>query len=60
MNKNDYYTNEEIKDLLQVTTQTLMNWRKAGKLKYVKVSKKVILYPKKNIDILLNKSVSDK
>ena len=60
MNKNDYYTNEEIKNLLQVTTQTLMNWRKAGKLKYIKVSKKVILYPKKDIDILLNKPVSDK
>ena len=47
-------TKKEVQELLQVTSQTLIDWNKSGYLRNVKVCKNV-RYRKIDIDALINK-----
>ena len=50
----EYLTTKELRELFKVTNQTLMRWRNEGKIKYVKVTNKMILYNKNDIMKVLN------
>jgi len=50
---NKFLTSKELKNIYNVSTQTLYNWRKFGKLNFIKVNNKKILYDSNNIIELL-------
>lgn len=52
----EYLTSSEVVKILRITSRTLLNYRKEGKLAYIKLSPKVILYKKEDVLELLNKS----
>lgn len=53
-NNREILTKKEVQELLQVTSQTLIDWNKSGYLRHVKVGKNV-RYRKIDIDALINK-----
>lgn len=55
-NQTEYLTSNEVLSILRITSRTLLNYRKEGKLPYTKVSAKKILYKKEDVVELLNKS----
>ena len=58
MQNNEYYTNEEVLEILKIHNQTLYRWRKANKVKFIQLSKKKFLYKKEYIDRMLGKEVT--
>lgn len=58
MQNNEYYTNEEVLEILKIHNQTLYRWRKANKVKFIQLSKKKFLYKKEDIDRMLGKEVT--
>lgn len=55
MNNNDkYLTSKDIRELFKIAQSTLYKWRKSGKIKFIKVGYKKILYNKTDIEKLLN------
>lgn len=52
----EYLTSSEVIRILRITSRTLLNYRKEGRLPYMKISAKKILYKKEDVIRLLNKS----
>ena len=51
----DYYTLEETAKMLKTTRQNLLNWRKQGILKVVKIKKRVLV-KKEEIERLIKEN----
>ena len=55
MDNNDkYLTSKDIRELFKIAQSTLYKWRKSGKIKFIKIGYKKILYSKFDIEKLLN------
>ena len=54
--KEEYYTVAEIKQLFHVTNATLCRWRQLGMIHAVQPTIRKFLYPKSEVDRLLNKA----
>ena len=55
-NNDEYYSTEELLNILKIHNQTLYRWRKSGKINYIKLGKKTFLYNKNDINKMLNKN----
>ena len=55
MDYNEYYTTEEVRNIFKIHNQTLYNWRKSGKINFIRLTPKNILYKREDVNTLLNK-----
>lgn len=53
MNNKDYYTTEEVAELLSVDVQTVRKYVREGKIKAIKLNKRMIRIARKEIEYLL-------
>lgn len=58
MNERKYYNGKEASELLRVQTQTLRKWNREGKITSVRTPSNQRLYPKEEIDRILNRNTS--
>ena len=49
----EYLDANEVCKLLKISQSTLKRWRTEGKIKFVKLSERKFLYPKSEIQLLL-------
>ena len=59
MNTEKYLTTNEVKNIFHIHTQTIMRWRKSGKLKYKQISSRKFLYKQCDIEALLGESITN-
>ncbi len=54
----EFYTSSEVEKLLHITNFTLHNWRKQGKIKFIRLSPKKFLYKKSDIHDFISSNYS--
>ena len=54
-----YLTKDEVMDMFKITYQTLHRWRQEGKIPYVRVSSRKIVYREEDIKKLLNEKIPE-
>ena len=50
-----YLTGSEVTDILKISKDTLKSWRKSGKMPYIKVSPKKLLYSQTDVNKILGR-----
>lgn len=53
----EYLNNKEVEKIFKVTKHTIMNWRKSGKLPYIKINSRKFLYKKEDIEKMIDKNL---